>query len=180
MPIAVSDRRVIDAARTMAARRLLSSERMTLRGIIQLQTIEQQGNVESQKDARSDLQSAIELQRHYAEESYKHTMEQIAHERAAREKKSGLTCMFAIILGPLIGTAIGNAVGGWAGSKDAAAGREKKRQAGIDDLLMQHADDAFDRAKTNFEDRQKDAKDVDKFKRELSDDRWASIIDYDS
>jgi hypothetical protein len=148
---------------------------MSVKGIQMLESVKAQGNADSQAAAQKDVERKIKEHETYVDKSFNDSMKEIADDKSGRDKQSGWTCMFAIFLGPLIGTAIGNAIGGAAAEGDKKSSDEAHKQAGLADLQEQHAMDEFQKSTSKLQDTKQDADDIAKFRRELNDQGWTGI-----
>ncbi len=148
---------------------------MPIRSIMMLQQAQEKSNVDHNTQVKDNVNNAVKQQNQLSDKHYQDSIAQADKEKSAADTKNTTTCWFAIFLGPLIGTAIGNAIGGWASKGDSDDAAKLKKQAGVDDLEKQQADDHFDTVKKQLDENHKQLDDLGKFHRELRNDSWTGI-----
>lgn len=145
---------------------------MNTSGIQRLQATQYQSSLQTQTHGREDVERAVDEHGQQVETAYQESLKEIEKEAAARKTQSIWTLIGAIVLGPLIGSAIGGAIGGAANDGDEDAAREAHKKSELASLEADKAFEHFEDARSDLEDQQRQAKDVQKFARELRDAGW--------
>lgn len=145
---------------------------MSISGISRLQSTQHAASLENKNGNQDDVENAVKDHKDRTQQAYKTHLAEIEKAKEARETKSIWTLIGAIFLGPLIGTAIGGAIGDAANEGDEDLSRELKKQHGVLDLEVDKSFDRFNEAKNELDDSNDQARQTEKFSRELRDYKW--------